>query len=242
MKSKGKILIVDDHVPLLEACRLWFEDENYEVRTAVSGENALKVISNHRMDILITDYSMPGMNGIELISKVVKRNRNIRIIMITQFGDLNSAKQCLRLGISDYLEKQNELKCIQKDGEIDMHKLQQYVDQTMRESLRTRIVKAMNMSLLIWQQQMKNSQKNGYKADFAEKSGLWQIQNDNGNLRTRGLDRYLDIHKLPAKPKKHLILNSIEFVLNRYKDVEKRRLKELEELYNSINDTIWIEG
>ncbi|MCP4104206.1 MAG: response regulator [Desulfobacteraceae bacterium] len=240
MKSKGKLLIVDDNYTLLESCELWFEEENYEVYTASSGENALKIILKYRIDILITDYSMPGMDGISLISKVIKKYPNIKIIMMTGFGKLDSAKECVRLGVDNYLEKQIELKCVQKDGDIDIHKLQQYVDQGMQETLRIKIVKAMNKSLLLWQKVMDQSYLNSYKADFAEKSNLWQVQNDNGNLRTRGLDRYLDINKLPLQPKKNLILNSIKFVLNEYKSLKNTEWQELNELYKNIEELVWV--
>jgi len=245
MSTKGSLLIVDDSVSLLEACQTWFELENFEVHISVSGEQALEIFRKHRIDILITDYNMPGMNGVELIREVVKSDPDMPVILITEFGNMESAKECIRLGVTDYLEKQKELKCIQKNGAIDLNKLQESIEKSIKEALRLKIVKAMNKSLLLWQRIIDKPIRPSYKSDFAEKSGLWSVQNDDGILRTRGLDRYLSLKTLPMKPKKHLVAASIRFVLDHWPHCDhfepehEKEQRNLQVLYESIEASIW---
>jgi two-component system, response regulator YesN len=105
--NPARILIVDDHpnTATMLARVLTRLEHPVEVFTAGSGEDALSQIGNRPMDIVITDFVMPGMNGLELISRLVSEQKAAFTILITAYdipGLSNSAK---RLGVKDYLVK-----------------------------------------------------------------------------------------------------------------------------------------
>jgi two-component system, response regulator YesN len=102
-----KILIVDDH-PNTAAmlarvlCRL---NHPVEVYTADSGEKALAIIDQHQVDIIITDFVMPGMNGLELIKRLNHIQKAVHVILITAYDIPGLSISAKRLGVKDYLVK-----------------------------------------------------------------------------------------------------------------------------------------
>ena len=80
-----KILLVDDNRDgLLVRCSL-LEEVGYSVLSAHNGEEGLKLFSSTEVDVVVTDYRMPRMNGVELIQKIRKVNPNIRVILLSGF-------------------------------------------------------------------------------------------------------------------------------------------------------------
>ena len=103
----ARIMIVDDHpnTATMLARVLTRLEHPVEVFTAASGEDALSQIGNRPMDIVITDFMMPGINGLELITQLISEQKAAYTILITAYdipGLLISAK---RLGVKDYLVK-----------------------------------------------------------------------------------------------------------------------------------------
>jgi len=79
------ILLVDDNRDgLLVRCAL-LEEVGYSVQKATNGEEGLKLFNSSRFDVVVTDYRMPRMNGVELIQKIRKVNPNIRVILLSGF-------------------------------------------------------------------------------------------------------------------------------------------------------------
>lgn len=102
-----RILIVDDHpntATMLARVLSRFESP-VEVVTASSGEEALKKIGDQTVDILITDFMMPGMNGLELIEKLEGEQKPGYIILITAYDTPGLAITARRLNVKDYLVK-----------------------------------------------------------------------------------------------------------------------------------------
>jgi len=92
-----KILIVDDEPANLRALARLFRDE-YEVFTAGSGDEALALLGQHDVALLITDQRMPGMTGIELLKKTVPlRPRMVRIIL-TGYTDVDALVEAINCG------------------------------------------------------------------------------------------------------------------------------------------------
>lgn len=103
----ARILIVDDHpntATMLARVLSKFETP-VEVLTASSGEDALEKIGDKNVDILITDFMMPGMNGLELIEKFKGEKKPAHIILITAYDTPGLAITARRLSIQDYLVK-----------------------------------------------------------------------------------------------------------------------------------------
>lgn len=83
----ARILLVDDNQAGLAARKSVLEEFGYKVTTAVSGHEGLECFSRETFDLVITDYKMPRMNGIELIERVRKQNKEIPIILISGFAE-----------------------------------------------------------------------------------------------------------------------------------------------------------
>lgn len=103
--QKGNILVVDDEQSIRELLDIMLEREGYTVDVAESAEQALKLITKQTFDVLVTDIAMPGMSGIELLSKVKQTNFDIPVIVMTAHGSAESAVEAMKLGASDYLTK-----------------------------------------------------------------------------------------------------------------------------------------
>ncbi|MEK7278351.1 MAG: response regulator, partial [Chloroflexota bacterium] len=109
-KSPGApalILIVDDHpntASMLARALAQFE-RPVQVMTAVNGQEALDRIDGGTIDILITDFMMPGMNGLELIEKLHRGHSPAHIILITAYDSPGLAATARRLRVNDYLVK-----------------------------------------------------------------------------------------------------------------------------------------
>ncbi len=103
--ARKSILIVDDERPQREILEAILSSAGYEVTSAASGEAALRIARERRLDLALTDLKMTGMDGIELLSKLLAYDSSIIVILLTAHGSVDSAKEALRRGAFDYLEK-----------------------------------------------------------------------------------------------------------------------------------------
>lgn len=102
---KHTVLVVDDEPHLVEALIEALEVHGFEARGALSGPEALTELSGARIDVLVTDILMPGMNGIELIKEALALQPTLQCIVITAHGDMDTAVEAMRLGAINYLSK-----------------------------------------------------------------------------------------------------------------------------------------
>ncbi|APZ46686.1 DNA-binding response regulator [Polaribacter reichenbachii] len=100
---KIKILLVDDS----KNSRVYVSSilNNYTIIEAESAKEALSIIEKEQIDLLITDYNMPEMDGFDLVSTIKKNHYEFPIIIITAVKSLDKKKRMLRLGIDNYLYK-----------------------------------------------------------------------------------------------------------------------------------------
>ena len=103
--SRKNILVVDDEKSQREILEMILSEEGYDVTTAASGEAALKFAKDRRFDLALTDLKMTGMDGIELLQHLLAYDSSIIVILLTAHGSIESAKEALRRGAFDYLEK-----------------------------------------------------------------------------------------------------------------------------------------
>ncbi|MCI5146572.1 MAG: sigma-54-dependent Fis family transcriptional regulator, partial [Candidatus Electrothrix sp. AR3] len=99
------ILVVDDEPNYLIILSELLRDEEYEVFTANSGAVALKKARETDLDLVITDMKMPGMDGIELLSKLKEFNQYLPVILITAYAEVGKAVEAMHLGAFTYLAK-----------------------------------------------------------------------------------------------------------------------------------------
>ena len=103
--ARKSILVVDDEKSQREILEMILSSEGYDVTTASSGEAALKFAKERRFDLALTDLMMTGMDGIELLQHLLAQDSSIIVILLTAHGSIDSAKEALRRGAFDYLQK-----------------------------------------------------------------------------------------------------------------------------------------
>jgi DNA-binding NtrC family response regulator len=103
---KRAILIVDDEPDMLELLRRSLTPElNCRVATAASGEEALKRLSEDAFDLVLADIKMPGMDGLELLEIVKRNNPGQTVVMMTAFGQVDTAVNAMKSGAYDFITK-----------------------------------------------------------------------------------------------------------------------------------------
>lgn len=100
-----KILIVDDDTSLRRVLEYNLQEEGYEVRTAGTGEEGLKLFDEYGPELLITDLNMPGMGGLTLLAAVKEKAPDTLVIVITAFGAVETAVEAMKLGAYDFITK-----------------------------------------------------------------------------------------------------------------------------------------
>lgn len=100
-----KLLIVDDEEIIRITFSRYLKKEGYEVETAESVSEALKKFNIFFYDLVVTDLVMEDRNGIELLKEIKKINPDTPVIILTGYGDMNSAVDALRNNADDYLLK-----------------------------------------------------------------------------------------------------------------------------------------
>src|SRR5947207_3209741 len=103
--SRKTILVVDDEKPQRDILQEILSTAGYDVTPAASGEAALKFAKERSFDLALTDLKMTGMDGIELLQHLLAQDSSIIVILLTAHGSIDSAKDALRRGAFDYLQK-----------------------------------------------------------------------------------------------------------------------------------------
>jgi len=101
---KQKVLVVEDDKDIVQIIKLYVESQDIEVLVAYNGEQALQIISETKIDLLVSDVMMPLMNGFELVKKV-RETLNIPVIIISAKDQSSDKILGLNLGADDYITK-----------------------------------------------------------------------------------------------------------------------------------------
>jgi len=99
------ILIVDDEPSILKSLSGLLADEGFEVMTASTGYDGLKMIDKESPDLVLLDIWMPGIDGIETLKQIKKGNPYLQVIIITGHGNIETAVKATKLGAYDLIEK-----------------------------------------------------------------------------------------------------------------------------------------
>jgi DNA-binding NtrC family response regulator len=105
MKSTDTILVVDDELNTREGLKAALEDEGYLVLTAATGEIAKKILTQRKINLIITDLKMPGIDGLEILKFARQLAPETAIIIITGFGTIETAVKAMKDGAYDFLTK-----------------------------------------------------------------------------------------------------------------------------------------
>ena len=104
-----KILIVDDERFIRSSLKELLEMEKYTVDTAENGTDAIRMAESEKYDIIFCDIKMPGIDGVEVLTRLVADGVETPVIMISGHGDIETAVDCMRRGAFDFIEKPLDL-------------------------------------------------------------------------------------------------------------------------------------
>jgi len=99
------LLVVDDEKNTREALSKILSEDGYEVLTAADGYQAMDLVSNESPDLILADLKMPGMDGIELLSRARLKGFDVPFVMMTAYGTVETAVEAMKKGAEDYLTK-----------------------------------------------------------------------------------------------------------------------------------------
>jgi DNA-binding NtrC family response regulator len=99
------VLLVDDEKDFLETLVKRMKKRITDVEGVASGEEALEFLKDHRIDVVVLDVKMPGMDGIDSLREIKKRHPLIEVILLTGHASMEVAIQGMELGAFDYLMK-----------------------------------------------------------------------------------------------------------------------------------------
>jgi DNA-binding NtrC family response regulator len=103
--KKASILLIDDDDSLRRVMEFSLAEAGYKVQAAASGEDGLRLFEKDPFDAVITDITMPGMSGMEVLAKVRRRDLHVPVIVITAYGTIESAVEAMKQGAFDYITK-----------------------------------------------------------------------------------------------------------------------------------------
>ena len=133
------VLIVDDEDTTRNLCRDVVADAGLRTRTASTTEQALDILDQYPVDLVITDLRVPQLGGLELLKRVREAYAQCAVIVLTQYGTIESAVEATRMGAADYVTKPFHVPELR--GKIDRVVRSLEIDQenrVLREQLRTR--------------------------------------------------------------------------------------------------------
>ncbi len=105
MSDQIHVLVVDDEEDVRETLSSVLKNLNYIPFVASNGKEALEVIKNEHIDVVLSDLYMPEMDGIELLKRVRSENNKIVFLMITAHPTIETAVEAIKKGAYDYLSK-----------------------------------------------------------------------------------------------------------------------------------------
>ena len=102
--SKSVLIVEDDEI-LANNIRAYLDRDGWEVSVAASVETALTMLGTLRPDVVVTDYMLPGKNGLDLLREVIAMDPYIKVVMVTGEGSIQVAVDAIRIGAHDYVGK-----------------------------------------------------------------------------------------------------------------------------------------
>jgi len=99
------LLVVDDESSNLLSLEKIFQRENMRVFSAENAKSALEILRKHRIQVVLTDLMMPGVSGVELLRGVKEISPDTEVVLMTAYGNVETAVQAMRLGAFDFVEK-----------------------------------------------------------------------------------------------------------------------------------------
>lgn len=106
------VLIVDDEEQLCRIMSHKLRKEGFQTFQAYTGQDAIEILKKEEIDVVLLDYMLQDMTGIDVLQKIKADNDGVAVIMLTAYGNIESAVSSMKSGASDYLNKPVELQII----------------------------------------------------------------------------------------------------------------------------------
>ena len=137
--SAATILIIDDEDATRSLCCDVVSETGLRTRTASTTEQALEILEQSPIDVIITDLRVPQLGGIELLKRVRESHPQIAVIVLTQYGTIESAVEATRMGAADYVTKPFHVPELRTKLDRVLHSLElDQENRILREQLRSR--------------------------------------------------------------------------------------------------------
>ncbi len=105
IRTKGRILIVDDELVVRDSLGKWFTSEGYQAKPVAGAREALAAVQEAEYDVVLLDIKMPGMDGMELQSRLREADPDLTVVIMTGYASVDTAVQALKHGAYDYITK-----------------------------------------------------------------------------------------------------------------------------------------
>jgi two-component system, OmpR family, response regulator CpxR len=107
--EKVRVLLVDDEEEFITALSERLQLRGIDARLAFDGEQGLRLVQDQEPDIMVLDLKMPGIDGMEVLRRVVRGYPGIRVVMLTGHGSEKDREEAMRIGAYGYLQKPVQL-------------------------------------------------------------------------------------------------------------------------------------
>lgn len=132
-----KIFVIDDDKSQRENLGGYLEDIGHTVQVCDSGDKCLQFIEKEYVDLIITDFRMPGLSGLDILKKAKEINPDISVILVTAFGTVEDAVEAMKLGAADYITKPIDLDEIEmKINKLNDHRQLLQENLVLKEQLK----------------------------------------------------------------------------------------------------------
>jgi two-component system response regulator (stage 0 sporulation protein F) len=105
MKDKLQILVVDDEADFRQLMIFWLESKGYSIISAADGKKAVRLVKRENPDVVLLDIRMPIMDGVEVLKRIRKFNKDLPVILISAYVNDPRAREALAYGISGVFYK-----------------------------------------------------------------------------------------------------------------------------------------
>jgi DNA-binding NtrC family response regulator len=116
------ILVVDDDPMICQQLERLYTHSGYRVTVASFAEQAMELLGDEDIDLVVTDIRLPGLSGVELAKKCVEQWSDVPIIVMTGYAGIENAVEVLKLGASDYFVKPFSAAAIQESTRVVLEK------------------------------------------------------------------------------------------------------------------------
>jgi two-component system response regulator AtoC len=103
--QKMRLLLVEDDALIRDSMRLFFENEGCQLETLETAEEAMEAIRRREYDIVITDYRLPGMDGLSLLRELQGSRPHTMRVLLTAYMDEDVLADAFRIGVHEFIEK-----------------------------------------------------------------------------------------------------------------------------------------